>query len=104
VDFLRPYDVFVGDNAKIQANGECKVLAEALWNSLRILWLPLPPYAPEINPTEKNFQTMVQRGNKIGPRYILEQDAQISDIAAFVLDGFTREEVVQFYRDSGVPA
>ena len=102
--FLRPYDIFVGDNAKIHAHGDCKELADALWESLRILWLPLPPYSPEFNPTEEIFHITVERSKIEGPRILQQDNTGIVDVAAEVLNGITRDEVVKCYRDCGYVA
>ena len=101
VGFLQPYDIFVGNNAKIHAHGDCKELADALWQSQKILWLPIPPYTPELNPTELVFHTLVERGKVTGPRILQQDNQDIVDVASSVLDGITRDEVVSFYNKCG---
>ena len=41
--------------------GENWYLQDHLFECLGILMIPLPPYHPEINPTELVFNTLVQR-------------------------------------------
>lgn len=61
VGYLQPYDNLVGDNARIHVCGYCEEHAKPLWNEYRVLCLPLPPYVPELNPTEELFRTLVKR-------------------------------------------
>lgn len=54
--FLRPWDVLVVDNATVHNEVETM-----LWDTCRVMVLFLPPRAPEWNPKELVWQTMLQR-------------------------------------------
>ena len=62
---LREGDIFVVDNCSIHFKGENDQLEEVLWNEFEILMVRLPPYYPELNPTEFVFgHLVVQLRNK----------------------------------------
>ena len=58
---LKEGDVFVVDNCSIHFNGENKDLEKQLWEEFNILMIPLPPYHPELNPTEFVFAHLVMK-------------------------------------------
>ena len=71
--------------------------------------IPLPPYHPDLNPTELVFQTLLQRLASLRARYkcwaltgneIVRETTFIGCIE-FVLDSFSRETVLNFYRKLG---
>ena len=66
--------------------------------------MPLPPYVPELNPTEEVFRTLVQRLRSLCARMILNSVPELRDATAHILDGITRENVVGYYKNSGIPA
>ena len=104
VGFLKPYDTLVGDNAKIHASGYCEDLANILWDEFNILWLPLPPYVPELNPTEEVFRTTVVRLRSMSCRMQVKSVPELTGVAAHVLNGITRDNVAGYYKNSGIPA
>ena len=58
---LREGDVFVVDNCSIHFHGQNKELEKDLWEEFNILMIPLPPYHPELNPTEFVFAHLVMK-------------------------------------------
>ena len=58
---LQPGDIFVVDDCSVHMQGENRYLQDHLFECLGILMIPLPPYHPELNPTELVFNTLVQR-------------------------------------------
>ena len=58
---LREDDIFVVDNCSIHFNGENSCLRDHLWNEFHIKMVPLPPYYPELNPTEFVFGHLVHQ-------------------------------------------
>jgi len=63
IGFLSRGDVFIFDNCTIHIHfkGENEWLQDVIWCEHGIMMAPLPAYAPELNPTELVFQTIVQR-------------------------------------------
>ena len=52
-------DILVVDNSTIHFHGENESIQDVLWNEHNILLVPLPPYHPELNPTELVFRTIL---------------------------------------------
>jgi len=61
IGFLQPGDIFVVDNCTIHMQGVNEFLVDALWYNHNVAMVPLPPYCPELNPTELAFNTMQTR-------------------------------------------
>lgn len=60
VGVLRRGDVFIVDNCTIHMKGDNEGIVEVLWNDYGIIMITLPPYHPELNPTEFVFNYLVQ--------------------------------------------
>ena len=58
---LQRGDIFVVDNCTVHFKGNNEFLADELFRQLGIMMIPLPPYHPELNPTENVFNTLLQR-------------------------------------------
>ena len=106
---LQRGDVFVIDNCTIHMYGDNSGTQEYLLHEYGILMIPLPPYHPDLNPTELVFQTLLQRLASLRARYkcwaltgneIVRETTFIGCIE-FVLDSFSRETVLNFYRKLG---
>jgi transposase len=89
-----------GDNSETQ---------EYLLHEYGIPMIPLPPYHPDLNPTELVFQTLLQHLASLRARYkcwaltgneIVRVTTFIGCIE-FVLDSFSQETVSNFYRKIG---
>ena len=58
---LQRGDIFVVDNCTIHTKGDNIAIQETLFRNYQILMIPLPPYHPDLNPTELVFNTLLQR-------------------------------------------
>jgi len=59
--WFEEYDVLIMDNAAIHTGGEANIVADLLWETSRVLVLPLPTRAPELNPIELVFHILARR-------------------------------------------
>ena len=62
-------DIFIVDNCTIHMNGDNIGLQDALKNTHGIWMIPLPPYHPDLNPTELVFNGLLQRLSAQRSRY-----------------------------------
>jgi transposase len=100
LNFLEPGDIFVVDNCSIHMQGTNQFLVETLWTECGILMVPLPPYTPELNPTELAFNAMTARIKASRSRSILAP----GHFAAAVKEEFnrmSRRDVKKFYTHCG---
>jgi hypothetical protein len=58
---LQRGDIFIVDNCTIYMQGENEHLQDILWENYGILMMALPPYHPELNPTELVFRALLKR-------------------------------------------
>ena len=61
---MEPYKkviFFILDNCTVHTKGDNLGLTQALWDLHKICLILLPPYTPELNPTELVFRTLVMR-------------------------------------------
>jgi transposase len=98
IRFLRPGDIFVVDNCSIHLHGVCEYLVDTMWNFYEILMLPLPPYSPELNPTELVFNTMASRIKSNRSRSELDPGSEFSEAIKNEFVNVTRKDVKEFYR------
>ena len=98
--FLRTGDVLVMDNAAIHHYQEASALEYVLMEKCGVLVLYLPPRAPELNPIELLWNTLVKRLK----RESLEYDNtyfgshRAAHIAKEVMQKFTHEDVRKVYK------
>ena len=62
-------DIFVIDNCSVHVQGDNVGLQQTLMDDFGILMLTLPPYHPELNPTELVFNTLLMRLRSARSRY-----------------------------------
>ena len=101
VGTLRRGDIFVVDNCSIHMQGCNRYLQEDLFNFLKILMIPLPPYHPELNPTELVFNTLVQRMRSKQTRSSSKSNTNFLENIENEMMDFTREDVQSFYKKCG---
>ena len=94
-------DIFVVDNCSIHFHGENEFLAQELWEQLRILMIPLPPYSPELNPMEFVFQYLVQQMRSSNIRASCEDDNKFVQRLETVIDEMEFEVVWKQFRHCG---
>jgi hypothetical protein len=61
IGWFEPYDVLILDNAAIHSGAEATIVADLLWEVRRVLVVPLPTRAPELNPIELIFHILARR-------------------------------------------
>ena len=97
---LEEGDVFVVDNCTIHFNGENKELKEMLWREFDILMLALPPYHPELNPTEFVFAHLLVELRKKNARLAIAEEAFLECIED-TIDELGYSSVVNEYLHCG---
>jgi transposase len=90
---LKPGDVVVMDNVATHKVAGIREAIEARGATL----LYLPPYSPDLNPIEKAFAKIKAILRKIGAR---TRDALWQAIAE-AIDGLSRTECLNFFREAG---
>ena len=98
VGTLASGDIFVVDNCSIHMHGENKHLQENLFNDLGILKVPLPPYHPELNPTELVFNTLVQRMRSNHTRSSSKSNKVFLKKVITEIEKFSRDDAKSFYK------
>ena len=94
-------DIFVIDNCTIHMQGVNKYLQESLFNTMGILMIPLPPYHPELNPTELVFNTLIQRLRSEESRSSSGSNIEFLHKVECEMLAFTRRDAKAFYRKCG---
>ena len=98
---LQHGDIFIVDNCTIHCYGDNSFLQEILWQDHGILMITLPPYHPELNPTELIFRAIV---TKLRSWRANEESFELDDITVEVTRILYQEMtplVIQsFYRES----
>mmetsp|Transcript_3936 Transcript_3936/g.7031 ORF Transcript_3936/g.7031 Transcript_3936/m.7031 type:complete len:112 (+) Transcript_3936:320-655(+) len=101
--YFHPGDILVLDNASIHHGGENSVLEEWMWTTLRVFILFLPPRAPELNPIELVWNTLVARLRNVP---LQEIRAIGSDAAAIksqhILSDITHKEVEKYFKKCNI--
>ena len=82
-------------------HGENKHLQENLFNDLGILMVPLPPYHPELNPTELVFNTLVQRMRSNHTRSSSKSNKVFLKKVITEIENFSRDDAKSFYKKCG---
>ena len=101
--FFRGGDVLVLDNATVHTGKENTVLQEHLWEMYGIFLLFLPARAPEWNPMEHVWKSMVQQLKKLPVNICRRTGQHVTAYAAIhILSNMTYEEVLPFYVGCGV--
>ena len=83
-------DICIVDNCTAHTTGDNTGLHDELFNHHGVLMITLPPYHPDLNPTELVFQTLLQRLVSLHARYnaYIEQsfvDEIIAEMNIFTL-------------------
>ena len=98
---LRRRDVFIVNNCTIHTQGNNSGIKEALWNIHGVLMITLPPYHPELNPTELVFNGLLQRLKAQRARYNSINATDFLDAILLELASFDILDVISFYGKCG---
>ena len=98
---LREGDVFVVDNCSIHFHGENKLLEKDLWEEFNILMIPLPPYHPELNPTEFVFAHLVMKLRERFVRTKANNEIEFVEMIENTIDAIPYGTVFNEYRHCG---
>ena len=79
-------DIFVVDNCSIHTKGENAELEDLLWREHEILMIPLPPYHPELNPTEFVFHHLVETLRAEYARYGCNSELEFRSVLELTID------------------
>jgi len=100
--FLKGGDVLVLDNAAIHQGGENRNLGDWLWDFHGVYLLLLPARAPELNPIELLWNTLVKRMQQYSNDKIASLGPDgCAHAADFVLSNFSRSDIKKMYRHCG---
>ena len=94
-------DIFILDNCSVHVKGDNLGLAEHLLNEEGILLLTLPPYHPELNPTELVFNTLLQRLKSKRARYNSLDAEDFLDAICIELSSISLGDVAEFFVKCG---
>ena len=92
-------DVFIVDNCTIHMGGKNKSLQSVLLRECGTLMIPLPPYCPELNPTELVFRTLIKRLRSLRCRS--ENSSEMNWLAEVrnTLSEISYRDVKSFFRE-----
>ena len=109
--WLQRGDFVVVDNAVLHSGGHCDELPDFLWSSpgldgepLRVVVIPFPTRAPELNPIELNWNTFVKRLRivlRVAGAHLNGSPAIYECLAGRVLSSFTHDDNVKSYTHCG---
>ena len=94
---MEPSNFFILDNCTVHAKGDNIGLKNALRELYNITLVMLPPYLPELNPTELVFRTLLMRLRSEQARYKSLDAADFFDAIKNKLEQIKYEEVMSFY-------
>ena len=94
-------DVFVVDNCTVHVMGDNSGLKETLLADYGILMMTLPPYSPELNPTELVFNTLLQRLASVQARYNAVHEMDFLQAISIAMNGFSTVDVAAFFNHCG---
>ena len=94
-------DIFVIDNCTVHTKGDNTGLQEELFNHHGVLMITLPPYHPDLNPTELVFQTLLQRLRSTRARYNAITEQSFVNEIIVEMNSFTLCDVLSFFFKCG---
>ena len=98
---LRRGDIFIVDNCTVHFQGDNEGLENALWEMHGINMVFLPPYHPELNPTELVFHTLLERLKSEKARYNSLNAYDFLDAIVNCLNNIDVLDVINFYTECG---
>lgn len=94
-------DIFVVDNCTVHFQGDNEGMEDALWELHGINMVFLPPYHPELNPTELVFHTLLERLKSEKARYKSLDAYDFVDAIVKVIKNIDSLDVINFYKECG---
>ena len=94
---LKKGDIFIVDNCTVHTKGDNTGLQEELFDHHGVLMITLPPYHPDLNPTELVFQTLLQRLRSIRARYNAITQQDFVNQIKLEMNSFTLSDVLSFF-------
>ena len=82
----------MGDNSGLQ---------ETLFEDFGVIMITLPPYSPELNPTELVFNALLQRLVSVQARYNAVREMDFFVAIKMAMDGFSNLDARAFYNHCG---
>ena len=95
---LVPGDIFVVDNCTIHIKGDNEGLQQILWEEHGVLMITLPPYHPELTPTELVFRTLLMRMR--AQRARVGSNDFVGDLIC-TLGAISVQDVIAFFQECG---
>lgn len=92
---------FIVDNCSLHYQGENTGLADALCDFFAICLVLLPPYSPELNPTELVLNCLQQRLKVERARYKAVNAADFLYAIKLEMADFDMLDLVRFYKSCG---
>ena len=96
---LQQGDYFILDNCTVHTQGDNIGLKQALWDQHNVWLILLPPYSPELNPTELVFRTLVMRLLAENRRYNCLDANDFVDAIDKTLGQIGLAEIASYYHD-----
>ena len=94
-------DIFVVDNFTVHTTGYNTGLQDELFNHHGVLMITLPPYHPDLNPTELVFQTLSQRLVSLRVQYNEYTEQIFVEEIISKMNNFTLRDVLSFFEKCG---
>ena len=94
-------DIFIVNNCTIHMGGSNKSLQSVLLRECGILMIPLPPYCPELNPTELVFRTIITRLRSLSCKCENSSEMDWLNEVRNILSEISYRDVKSFFRECG---
>ena len=95
MNWFSPGDVLILDNAAIHTGGEAAIVSDLLWLVARVLVVPLPTRAPELNPIELVFHIVARRLRSYRYRADNPRDMTVPQQVAKIVDSISSDTILQ---------
>ena len=101
VGALERGDILVVNNRAIHFRGENGFLDDVLYKQIGVLMIPLPAYAPEINPILKVFKSLTKRLKPMANQRIFHDNRSFISAVHQILNRISAKEVREYYMQCG---
>ena len=105
VGWIRRGDFLVLDNARVHSGGSADILVDFLWNApgldgnpINVILVPYPTRAPELNPIELCWNSLIQRSKNINANtFTIGNNLNLKHIASNNLNKFSHDDIEKTY-------